>query len=188
MQRGQLSTFPVRRGCCSTGWRALELNSALVKPNCMPLLRRSYHAVRGTSRYYSTSLRMPSAERLQLLEKLGRELGVKEVQMFFFPNTKKFSLCLPFSFIKLSDWYTISPDQVKKVGGSDLLNYYSSLKGALRDLYPGYPWEPKKFAATRLNWPSYYWLDVANQKKFLELIGPKLGIVEVCEGLNFTCT
>ena len=51
-----------------------------------------------------------------------------------------------------SDWYSMTKNSINVANqrAKKLWKYYPSLKKALRDLYPEYPWDPLQFARVRL--------------------------------------
>jgi hypothetical protein len=88
------------------------------------------------------------------LEKLGRKLGVKE----------------------LDDWYSVSSEKVH-TELSFIGNYYNgSLFNALKSLYPHHSWDRFRFS----NVPMKYWTDENTQRDALEKLGrEKFGVKEL---------
>ena len=64
-----------------------------------------------------------------------------------------------------------------ELGGNELFLAYDSLELALSTVYPEHKWHPLKFDLHSL--PPGYWADIENQRKFLNRIGPRLGVKEV---------
>lgn len=93
---------------------------------------------------------------------LGKKLGIQE----------------------LDDWYNIPPEQVDKNGGKGLMvNYFnSSLWTALKSVYPEHDWLMWKFHKV----PKGYWEDTANQRKFFDWLGKKLGYTHLDDWYNIT--
>jgi hypothetical protein len=72
----------------------------------------------------------------------------------------------------LNEWSSVSVDQVKKHGGSDLLRLYQgSWTSALQSLYPECTWN-----ATSRKELRDYWKDINNQRAFLDNIRAELSI------------
>lgn len=81
-----------------------------------------------------------------------------------------------------------------KAGGRRLLTIHGSLAGILTAVYSDYPWESSKFTRKAMltremrtkvgprrtaRQDRGYWMDVNNQKTFLEATAAKLGITDV---------
>ena len=78
----------------------------------------------------------------------------------------------------MSDWYRVKRQDLRKMKGvRGFFHHYSSLPQALQTIYPGYTWEPHRFTQVE----GGYWANLANQREFLERVGKKLGVVQVCE-------
>ena len=77
----------------------------------------------------------------------------------------------------MEDWYKMNAEDIKKVeGGKSFLSQYSgSFFKLLTTVYPDYEWQPWRF----INSPHNYWVDVNNQRKFMEWAGKELGIKEL---------
>ena len=84
---------------------------------------------------------------LQLLKETEQQLGINQVKFTLHPNRFSSHTLHPLSAcIQPSDWYSITKNSIK---AKELWKYYSSLEGALRALYPEYPWDPSQFAWKR---------------------------------------
>lgn len=68
---------------------------------------------------------------------------------------------------------------VLEKGGTGVLNCYTSLEAAVKDLYPEYAWDSTKFIGSSRN-PPGYWKDTNNVKKALDWAEKQLGITKVC--------
>jgi hypothetical protein len=80
----------------------------------------------------------------ELLDSIGSKLGVQ----------------------KLEDWYSISVEQVRKNGGTTLMNKHTTLLTALKELYPDHPWDGTKFIQQV---PKGYWLSIENQRQYVNV-------------------
>jgi len=67
---------------------------------------------------------------------------------------------------------------VEERGGKKLFFYYSSLKEVLVDVYPDYPWEPKRFFNSTIP-KAGYWKDSKNLMEGLKRVEVALGITKV---------
>jgi hypothetical protein len=56
-----------------------------------------------------------------------------------------------------------------------LAHHNSSLPTALQELYPDHVWQQWKFNQV----PKLWWHDLANQKRFLDDLAPKLGVTKM---------
>jgi len=67
---------------------------------------------------------------------------------------------------------------VKDRGGAALFTQYKSLPEALQAIYPDHSWDPTKFlqGAKAQN---RYWVNLDNQRAFLDEVAESLGIVKV---------
>ena len=80
--------------------------------------------------------------------------------------------------LQLSDWYSVSRQDVIDKGGRKVVDRYYSFAEALRTLYPDFEWEASKF----INPPHSsrgYWYDPANQRELMDRIAKELGVNEV---------
>lgn len=78
----------------------------------------------------------------------------------------------------MSDWYRVKRQDLRKMKGvRGFFHHYASLPLALQTIYPDYPWEPHRFTQVE----GGYWANQANQREFLERVGKKLGVIQVCE-------
>jgi len=76
-------------------------------------------------------------------------------------------------------WYKVSNITVLKNGGSAVLSHYKgSLSALLAAVYPDFEWDPLRFDRS----PRNYWKSLDNQRRFLEQLGPKLGVKEGLDG------
>lgn len=74
---------------------------------------------------------------------------------------------------KLEDWYKVSGDQFKELGGSGLLSTYNgSLVKLLQSVYPEMDWHPWLFAQA----PKEYWDNNHNARKCFDWLSAKLNI------------
>jgi hypothetical protein len=64
---------------------------------------------------------------------------------------------------------------VQNLGGSYLINRYTSLSQLLSEVYPDYEWLPWKFDKC----PNGYWDDVNNQRKFMDWTAKQLNVNSV---------
>ena len=75
----------------------------------------------------------------------------------------------------IEDWYKVTVDDFKKIGGASLLAQYdNSLSSMLSSVLKELPWQLWKFQTS----PKGYWNDVKNQKTFMDWAAEKLGIKE----------
>ena len=88
----------------------------------------------------------------QMIERVGKELGVKEVCLLALPSSEFDSD----SIEKLSDWYSIPKRRVMDRGGFGPFIYHKSMADVLTSLYPEYPWEVDKFVIN-IRHPEGYW-------------------------------
>lgn len=67
------------------------------------------------------------------------------------------------------DWYNISFEEIRKYGGSELLQkyYFGSPRKLVTSLYPDFNWKTWKFNKV----PNGYWDKLQNQKKFMDWLG-----------------
>lgn len=79
---------------------------------------------------------------------------------------------------KPSDWYGVSRQELMRLGGRGLFQYFPSLAEALKAVYPDVPWQPSKFVINGKT-PHGFWSNVANQRGFFEEIAQDLGLEEV---------
>jgi hypothetical protein len=94
------------------------------------------------------------------LEKIGSELGVKE----------------------LDDWYTVDRGFVTSKL-TFISNYYNcSLYSTLKELYPQHNWDPLKFSKV----PNNYWADTNTQRDALEKLGVQLGVKQLDDWYNIS--
>jgi hypothetical protein len=76
---------------------------------------------------------------------------------------------------ELNDWYNVRLKDVLDKGGKGLLaKYQMSLYKALSNIYPDHKWEQFHFHYV----PRGYWMDVKNQKAFLERVAKAMNITE----------
>lgn len=70
-------------------------------------------------------------------------------------------------------WYTITPDDFRTVGGAGLLNNYfhGSVLEAVRDYQPRVDWKPWLFPKV----PHGYWDDPRNRKKYYQWLARQYG-------------
>ena len=115
--------------------------------------------------------RMPTHQR-QVLERIGKDLGVKEVSAFCLKKKHNWFV------LKLSDWYRISRKQVSVRGGERLFRYFPSLDSALRAVYPSYPWETWKFVEGDQA-PRGFWKQKDNLLKAVDWVEKKMGLTKV---------
>ena len=87
-----------------------------------------------------------------MIERVGKELGVKEVCLLALPSSEFDSD----SIEKLSDWYSIPKRRVMDRGGFGPFIYHKSMADVLTSLYPEYPWEVDKFVIN-IRHPEGYW-------------------------------
>eukprot|EP01122_Echinamoeba_exundans_P013866 TRINITY_DN6123_c0_g1_i2.p1 TRINITY_DN6123_c0_g1~~TRINITY_DN6123_c0_g1_i2.p1 ORF type:complete len:408 (-),score=47.96 TRINITY_DN6123_c0_g1_i2:418-1641(-) len=78
----------------------------------------------------------------------------------------------------LEDWYSIKIGQLEtKYSMRPVLERYSrSLSRALSSLYPDHSWEEWRFNRKT---PRGFWNDVKNQRRFLQSVGKKIGVVSM---------
>merc|ERR1712137_1050983 len=87
------------------------------------------------------------------------------------------------NIVSTQDWKSVSVQQVKALGGSQLLRQYPSLSDALQALYPEHKLTLKD-VAKRI--PPGYWNNSKNQKNFLDSIASKYNLTTAKDWANFS--
>ena len=85
------------------------------------------------------------------------------------------------TFLKESDWYNVSRNEVERRGGKALFYRFKSLGHALQTVYPEFPWDMSRFEQRRPNIrvPSGHWLEKENLLKAIEDAETRLGLKQV---------
>ena len=113
----------------------------------------------------------------EFVEDISKELGIIQVRSHFALLFVVVDSCN--CYIQLSDWYTVSPKEVKLRGGRVLIQQYGSLERVLKRVYPDFDWEGFKFVEGRNKAPSGFWVKEENLLEALQRAEDKIGIKEV---------
>ena len=111
----------------------------------------------GILKYYNNSLIKSISKIYPEIDwkKLENEYGDKYLQKRIEEFEKKL-------YIKnLDDWYRISLDQIKEIGGEYLRRKYNGIYNLLQKVYPDYKWIKSKFSSGRTKKSSQRWLKVS---------------------------
>jgi hypothetical protein len=95
-----------------------------------------------------------------------------------FDNHKKFIewASKQLNIKETSDWYNVSLQDFKDIGGFGLLHKYKGSPSLLLStVFPDYDWLPWKFSAV----PHNFWNDEKNQRKFMDWAAKQLNIKEI---------
>ena len=109
----------------------------------------------------------------EFVEKIGKELGVQQVQHFLTPSLPH----IFFLLAQMSDWYYITRKALIEKGGRGLFNHHASLEDLLKMVYPGFPWEPTGFIEAGRT-PIGHWKDPANLLQALTRAEQRIGILK----------
>ena len=113
----------------------------------------------------------------QFFDKVAKDLGLTDV-----------SNCLNLEILtrtfKWTDWYNIQRHEIVRRGGGSIFHHHGSLADALTAIYPNHPWDPKRFATSRV--PAGYWNDQNNLFSMLEKAEITLGITKVILSLSLS--
>ena len=91
----------------------------------------------------------------------------------------------------MTDWSSVSKQDLVKFGGGRLLNYYSSLREALEAVYPeslskiGSQGNDAQIKQRRVRTrPIYQWTDTKARRSFLDNLAYELGVKQVIPRSN----
>lgn len=85
---------------------------------------------------------------------------------------------------KMDDWASVTPHELKALGGAGLLAHYNGFLGeALHDTFPTIPIDMSKFFKNQRS-PAF-WKDIRMQHKFFQALGEKLGVMKVILSISF---
>ena len=78
----------------------------------------------------------------------------------------------------MDDWASVTPHELKSVGGAGLLTRYNGFLGdALQDTFPTMSIDLSKFFLHQRS-PAF-WKDIATQRKFFQALGNRMGVRKV---------
>ena len=76
-------------------------------------------------------------------------------------------------FERMEDWYSVQGSQIKKFGGTSLLNIYNgSVSKILSTVYENYEWDLAKFN----QFPLHHWSSIDNQRGHMEIMYRSLSL------------
>ena len=155
-------------------------------PSVEALIRRVYPEANWDSSRFVDQARTPPMFLLDIqsiteqLERFGTACGVNNVSG---PSNRQ---SIVNNSTQLEDWYKI---RTKDVTLKDAKNIFGGgsvpLEEALRVVYPHYAWNDSRFDSTRI--PHGFWNDPANHKSFLDDIGFRIGVKQVCSACEPCC-
>ena len=82
------------------------------------------------------------------------------------------SLAKEMKFEKLSDWYTITVDDVRRYGGGSIIHLHFNLSNTLSFLYPQHHWIPWKFHQVSKG----FWDSTQNQAQLIKWLEHQLDL------------
>lgn len=87
------------------------------------------------------------------------------------------------NFTSMDDWYKLTYNDLKSMGGGTLLiKYNSSVIQLLMGVYPEFDWKRQQFPKQSHN----HWDNIDNQKAFLEMAKEKLNVKTMSDWYNVT--